>query len=307
MPTLLQNSENSNTNFEAVCFFPIKLVIDHDLSALEAYLFGIIYDHFSRQRKFYWTSSHLAEELKSSTATIQRAIKKLIDCSLIQSSLEPLPEADSSHGGKRTVRILKVNILNLKPIDVDEPAQELFNSNESNLTLSPVDKLKPLTLSKNDLDLIKTAKPDNILQINNIKNIYITLPNFPLIQITEEQHLKLLYNYKAVGLSHKITDAFEELSAWASENPRKFARKKNHYRCLIGWVKNKFVAEATSETRLTRERAYLAQAQPQSRPIPKAPQPQAPLPKASPEAVAKFKQGIADLVGSTANRLSVKK
>ena len=83
----------------------------------------------------------------------------------------------------------------------------------------------------------------------------------PDVLVTDTEFEKLRTEYYNTELldDYDLLEAFQSLQAYAENNRKKFIKYSSHYRCLIGWVKDKVLQAKRNKLALAREVSYQEQ------------------------------------------------
>lgn len=110
-------------------------------------------------------------------------------------------------------------------------------------------------------DEYEVEDEDEDLKKENSKPKKIQSLKYPKLWFTEEERDKLKEHYKAHELEEDdLAHGLEVLQSYAENNSRKFAKYKNHYLVMRGWVFDQVLERRRRMLDLARSEAYAAKA-----------------------------------------------
>jgi hypothetical protein len=136
----------------------------------------------------------------------------------------------------------------------DQPITSASDPSITPTSDQPITHISKKDISKKIISNIYTPPPP---EPPLKKSIY--KDGAPDILFTKEESQKLQQEHYAADLleASDLKDALIYFQSYATNNPKKFAKYKSHYHCMIGWVKEWAIKNKRAKLALVRENTYL--------------------------------------------------
>lgn len=257
------------SKFEAHIQYPYHFVKGKNLTLNATEIFGLIYDHYMRQKPFFWNQKTMSEYFGVSVKTIERSIQMLLDKKLIVGHREKII-ADGGHGGARYKTVL--DVAGVKGVEAADP--EMVNDLNQlepdrsvvskNLNQTPVN----LNQTQKRLEPDKCVPFDYIYETNNINlqverrapssegSSLVLVPSQAKAKVTAFSKKESITReqYQAILTSPSLADndreflkwCVEEMADWAASNGK---RKADWAATLRNWVRRNLKEKQKFEKR----------------------------------------------------------